>query len=706
MKKIICLFLCIVLTFSSLSAFAISDNDNEELKNILSIVKGKIYVDDCFTEFNMSIRGNDSETQQRRYEYFWETKDRSKSLNVSSDKSGNILSYSLYDVENEKSKGDISVKYETCLKVADDFIKKALPSCFIDNNDMLYLKSDAPRMGTLSGNTVYFNFTYQRIRDGYTVWGNDASVTVFIAGEEPVVSNMNSSWDYESVFHKADKILDNPIESYLKVFPVEIVYKNNYVLYKSLSEENSDTPSLIYRFKDNQTGYILADTGDKFEPKKNNMLFNSAMKEEFAGDSATGGALRGDLTPEEIARIEEVSSLISADKAEEILRDNKHLSIDDTYTRNGSSLFKTRPEGDDYTRTVALSYSSDNKSSDIYASLDATTGEIKSYSRSVYGPDVWQRDYVATEEEKKAAHEKLQAFVLDTAKSYIDHYKLKEDNSNESSVSKTYERYIDGVRYIDNRIDVSYNLKENHISGYNISYTKEFTGLDSVKDAIDINKATEIIFDLCPITLIYMKGEEGYHLCFGNDTLRNTEIYAISGEKVTANTKTVNLKPYTDTHEHWVKDVSDMLLNIGIGFEDGLLKPDEKCSQKDFLRIMMCAVNKSANYLTYTDDYLYSRLEGRKHIHSHEKNPDGNVKREDAFVYTVRMMNHEEIAKLKDIFKTDFADNSHIDEEKIGYAAILKGFGLISGDGTYLRPKEDITRAEAISMAYNCIVAR
>lgn len=706
MKKIICLLLSFVLIVSSFSVFALSDNDNEELKNILSIVKGKIYVDNCFTEFNMSIRGNNSETQQRRYEYFWETKDRTKSLNVYSDKSGNILSYSFYDAQNDKSKGDISVKYETCLKVADDFIKKALPFCFEDCSDMLLLKSDAPKMGTLSGNKVYFNFTYQRIKDGYPVWGNDATVTVFVAGNEPVISNMNSSWDYESVFHKTDKILDNPIDSYLKVFPVEIVYKNKYVLYKSLSEDSSDTPLLIYRFRDNQTGYILADTGEKFEPKKNNILFNSAMKEEFAEDSATGGAMRGDLTPEEIARIEEVSSLISADKAEKILRDNKHLSIDDEYTRNGSSLYKTKPEGDDYTRTVTLSYSSGNKSSDIYASLDASTGEIMSYSRSVYGPDVWNKEYVATEEEKKTAYEKLQAFVNETAKSYIDHYRLKEDNSYDSSVSRTYERYIDGVRYIDNRININYDLKENYISGYNISYTKEFTDLPSVKDAIDINKATEIIFDLYPINLFYMKGEDGYHLCFGNDSLRNVEIYAISGEKVTSNTKTVNLKPYTDTHNHWVKDVSDKLLNIGIGFEDGLMKPDEKCSQKDFLRIMMCAVNKSANYLTYTDDYLYSRLEGRKHIQPKEKNPEGNVMREDAFVYTVRMMNHEEIARLKDVFKTDFLDNSHIDEEKIGYAAILKGFGLISGDGTYLRPKEDITRAEVMSMAYNCIVVR
>lgn len=706
MKKLLCLALSIVLIFSSLSVFAVSDNDNEELKKVLLIVKSRISVLEEFTEFNMSIRGNNSETQQKRYEYHWETKEGDKGLSVTADKSGHIISYSFYDRNSNDIKSDLSVKYDTCKKVAEEFIKTALPECFEDPNDSYVLEDAVSKTGTLSGNTVSFDFSYKRIKDGYPVNGNTASVSIFLAGSTPVISGMNSSWEYESVFHKAEKLLDNPIDAYLKEFPVELVYKNKYVPYKYAMDENNDTPILVYRFKDNQTGYILADSGEKFTPKKVNMLFNSAMKEEASQDSAAGGTLRAELTPEEIARIDEISQLLSAEDAEKLLRDNKHLSIDDLYTRNSSSLYKQKRESNDYTRTVTLSYSTDKKSGDIYASLDARSGEIMSYSRSAYGPDVWNKEYIATEEEKTVAYEKLEAFLKDTAKAYIDEYNIKNDNSYNSSVSRTYERYIDGVRYINNTINLSYDLKEKYISGYSISYTKKFTDLPLVKDAMGMDKAEDIIFDLYPITLFYMRGEDGYYLCYGNEANRSAEIYAISGEKVSVNERTVNLTSYTDGDNHWVKDLAEKLLNVGIGFENGILNPDEKCSQIDFLRIMMCAVNKSTYYLTYTDEDLYFRLEDRSYILSEEKNPSGNVKREDAFVYTVRMMNHEEIAKLKDIFKTDFLDNSHIDEAKIGYAAILKGFGLISGDGTYLRPKEDITRAEVISMAYNCIVAR
>ena len=703
MKRLICLLLGFTIIFTSFSAFALNDNDNEELKNILSIVKGKIDVDEDFTEFNMSVRGNNTESGMRRYDYFWENKDRTKSLSVSADKFGNVLSYSIYDSKNDKIKIDISIKYETAFKEADAFIKQTLPLCFEDKNDSYVIKDTTAKTGTLSGNTVVFNFTYERIKDGYPVWGNDATVSVLIAGDKPLISNLNSNWDYESVFHKADKIAENPEESYLEKFPVEMVYKNKFNVYKLSTEEDMNTPSLVYRFKDNNAGYILADSGEVFQPKKNNVMFNAAMKEEMSADSATGGALRGDLAPEEIARIEEISSLISADDAYKILSDNKHLSIDEKFVLNSSSLFKKNYQEDEYSRTVSLGYSTDAKSGDIYATLDAKNGDIISYSRSVYGPDVWNRDVSVKENEKTQAFDRMEAFVKDTAKSYIHQYRLKGDNTYNLRLEKTYERYIDGVRYIDNTISVSYDLGEDFISGYNISYTKEFKNLPLVKDAIEQNKAEEIIFTLYPLRLSYMKGEDGYYLCFGNESNRNAEIFAINGEKISYNSREVNLTEYKDADNHWVKDIADNLMNVGIGFENGILNPDEKCTQNDFLRIMMCAVNKSTYYLTYTDEDLYSRLNSRKYVLEEEKNPSGNVAREDAFVYTVRMMNHEEIAKLKSIFKTDFADNSDISSDKIGYAAILKGMGLISGDGIYLRPKEDITRAEVISMAYNYI---
>ena len=40
-------------------------------------------------------------------------------------------------------------------------------------------------------------------------------------------------------------------------------------------------------------------------------------------------------------------------------------------------------------------------------------------------------------------------------------------------------------------------------------------------------------------------------------------------------------------------------------------------------------------------------------------------------------------------------------KEKTGYAAILTGMNIICGNGGNLRPKDNITRAEAAVMLYN-----
>ena len=87
-----------------------------------------------------------------------------------------------------------------------------------------------------------------------------------------------------------------------------------------------------------------------------------------------------------------------------------------------------------------------------------------------------------------------------------------------------------------------------------------------------------------------------------------------------------------------------------------------------------------------------------------EKNPDGQVLREDAFVYMVRLDGLDKVAKLSNIFKVEYADGNLLSEGKIGYPAILTGMNIICGNGGYLKPKTPITRAEAAVMVYNYMI--
>lgn len=53
----------------------------------------------------------------------------------------------------------------------------------------------------------------------------------------------------------------------------------------------------------------------------------------------------------------------------------------------------------------------------------------------------------------------------------------------------------------------------------------------------------------------------------------------------------------------------------------------------------------------------------------------------------------------------DFADGNLLSKGKIGYCAILSGLGVITGDGGYLRPQSNLTRAEAMAMVYKYLLS-
>ena len=94
------------------------------------------------------------------------------------------------------------------------------------------------------------------------------------------------------------------------------------------------------------------------------------------------------------------------------------------------------------------------------------------------------------------------------------------------------------------------------------------------------------------------------------------------------------------------------------------------------------------------------------YISESEKNPSAPVLREDAFVFMIRFMGYERVAKLSGIFNCPFSDANEISPEKLGYAAILSGFGVISGDASQVRANDNITRAETAMMLYKYLTYR
>ena len=140
---------------------------------------------------------------------------------------------------------------------------------------------------------------------------------------------------------------------------------------------------------------------------------------------------------------------------------------------------------------------------------------------------------------------------------------------------------------------------------------------------------------------------------------------------------------YSDLEGHWIQKDAMLLADIGIGFDGGLFKPESNITIKEFI-----SLSQSMN--------LYMPIEDK----------DTDILRVEAIRHIIDSLGYEKIAKIGNIYKTDFADNADIKNEDIGYIAIAFGLGIIKGDGSCVNAYSSLTRAQAISLLLNAVKAR
>jgi len=192
-----------------------------------------------------------------------------------------------------------------------------------------------------------------------------------------------------------------------------------------------------------------------------------------------------------------------------------------------------------------------------------------------------------------------------------------------------------------------------------------------------------------------------YKKCF-TVKKQGTELDAFTGKEYISpyiNQSVLEYK-YSDIEAHWANEKINKLAEVQIGFEGEKFNPDEPISQYDLLRLFAAGI-RYRSYLDFSEDELYRILEDEDVITSTERNSGSTVKREDAFVYMIKLDGLDRIAKLDSIFKVKYADGHLVSDGKIGYPAILTGMNIICGDGGNVRPKDEITRAEAAVMVFN-----
>lgn len=656
MKKIAALLTAVAVLLAAVPAFAAN-----EAEDVLKIVKGKIDIPEEMEEFNYSSNTWDGELS---YNFYWSGD--SKSASISADKDGNIKSYDFYDESfyTDEKKTIIRASESDAKKTAEEFIKRALPEMFVNEDDIL-LADDSETSVYNSGTSKRFTFIFKRYYKGTYVYGNDASVTVYASNSVMTVTQMSASIDLSAAFDEGERITLTR-EDYEKEFTPKLYYKSYYT-------DGKNNVKLVYTI---EKGFISEKDGQRAESAGSNDKFSFNAPAETS-DMSAGGGRKVELTPQETEELANMGALLTKEELEAKLRGMEELKITDDMKLSYSYTYKS---AESYYISLTLSDESENGTErSIYVYFNASTGEIL----SIYNSDYSSESGKLTDEENVKCREKAKAFM-----NKLEPEKMKEVSLEEIDNSVNGKRTVNGVEYPANSISCVYS--GDMVSSYSIDWDEDVSSFTDPKNAIGEAAAYEALFKATDFQHIWLNTKDGYipAVTIG----KAVTLDAVTGEDM--NKKKAANAEYSDIKGHWAENMINALAEQGIYLEGDTFRPDENITQGDMLRLF--------GSLFYYPSFARSSLDYdwlikyKGVVTKEEADENKTVTREEAFNIFVKMMGAGEIAEL-DIFKPTFTDADSF-EKGYGSAEILKAMGVISGETA--RPGDMLTRAEAVSVIY------
>lgn len=674
----------------------ISVTDTKTMEKALLNAKSRIDIPDGLTEFSaeaVDLSMYQSCTpQQTGYRFKWSEKEDGLSFYIYTDTEGRVLNcYSTSPRPGGDTTTLTSVPKEEAASLSEALIKKAIPEAYANPSDCLVF--DSIRYSEYDN--LNFNISFKRMKDGSEVLYNQVSLDANYADGTLTINRLNIGYDYEAEFEAAGEEIDNPAESYRKVFPEEMAYRKSVTYLPRKGEEHIEKVELIYHMTG--TGYISAYSGEEITPLSEVMpyLMDSL---ESSKNYASGSADLG-LTPEEMKELETIKGLFSEEDAKKYLRSIPQLKLTDDMKTTGSSLTTEGGENRKYILSLNMSNEDEKTKHRVYSSFDAQRKRLTYLNNIIYSADTGTEDNKPlSESEIKKGNAVIDSFLNTVIGDKLSEFSENEQTDEERySLNRSFRRMVNGIPYLNNAISVSYSPKHDLISSYNISYDDD-EQFPSAENALGADEAYAKLLELSPLTKLYIPTEDGYKLAYTISEM--PEIDALTGENLNkAADYEAGKTAYDDISGHWCESIITELCDNGIALSGEHFRPDEAITQEDLLRLFLAG--QQGRYMLNQDtESLYSYCIGSKLIAEEDRKDAAPVTREQAFIIMVRAAGFDRVAQLSDIYKVSYADGDKLSDGCIGYAAILSGMGVITGDGSELRPQDNITRAEAAAMLY------
>lgn len=719
-----------------------------ELEQMIKIVKPKLDVPEECTEFDWNYNAA-TYYNAATWRMTWFSKDYSKEVSVNCDNKGNITYYSVY--ENGRNYNIELPKYTKAEleKTANEFLARLAPEA-----------ASHMKLESSSANGLYnkaYNYNYVRYENGIKVPDNTASVSVdYITGKP---TSMSIGYNHYVSFD-GEKLIDE--EGAKKSLKEAQEMKLSYKLKTEYDDDGNRTGRKAYLVYTPSVSYLSVDAKNgKVYTERNTWTVNLKAPSAGGGSNGIFGSMNDAvmkeesaeseyrLSEEELAQLEVLENLITREEAIKAVVENKYLYIDSEATAIEAQLRQVYnydyyvPANEnkdrdndkyqwDITFTAPYKAASENGyfRPYMYATVDAQTGAIISFNASLPGYDYYEITEKTSEMPeltvtKEKAGEIFTEFANTVVSDYVKNTRLsdvtdshvyKYITENENSVplyraaSVNLVRVNEDVDFTYNNVDGVVDLVTGKITHFSYNWYDDVV-FESPKDAITPEEAYDALLNSDGFGLNYeinsnytynkyLEDEKNGYIDY--DKLYTTEQYTrlvysgynylsttvsaltgklldYSGEEAVRNGETV----YTDIAGHWAEADIKTLLDLGFAYEGTEFKPDSFITYGDYEKLMQF-FNK------YVNESVPEDVDRNAHF-----------TRTDAVKYIIDSAGYYKIASMPDIFITDFADNSELKREDVGFIAIARGFGLVQGNLGEFRPYDNITRAEAVTLILN-----
>jgi len=685
-----------------------SGSPDKGMETALIAAKGLIGIDDdVYTEFSYSSSFSNYEAREGLlWNFNWSGAD-GRHIYATVTAEGALMQFSKYSWD-ETSFGFADIDKKGAIAIADGFIKKANP------DTSKYYK--APTDVQIDIRSSEYRFIYYAEINGYKFEAAQVSVNVNKFSGEVTGYSANRINPKNYRFEGTSGIIAESaaVAAYADKIGLSLAY-NSYFDYESGNLKIFP----VYTLNSNGSEYIGARSGDVvtyvYDPGVEGGYSDPSFAMESMAvadneDSGRGGS-NVNLTPSEIAAIEQAAKFITSEQALQKLLEAAELtnldisSFSDQYTGlNRDYIDKSR-----YFYDINMNnYSDYNAKEDeivsVYGRVDAVTGRVMSFFFNYFGnPPVGKSATTEAQAETAVAaflRRVAPAELAKTKKDTVTPQKAVPYSYRGNSYQFCYIRHENDVPFRDNSINVTFNANTGKITGYslhwydNVSFPSignalaqqralaEFVGQNGSK----INYITTGGGDA---TLVYSFGGQEYIDPFTGKALDYT------GEPWVDSAVTPD---YSDAGGHWSEAFVTKLLDNGVFLWGGKFEPEKVMTELEFLQYLM--LTESYGYFARVDAQAFFAQRGVKV----DASPDKLLTRQEAARILVEYLGYGKLAGQSQWFVYPFADN--VAEEYMGYITISYMLGIISGDAGRFNAANNVTRAHAAVMLHNLIMAK